>query len=150
MEKERLNILKAKVDSQASEIEKIYGLIGERSKGKAAADLEGLAFWLHNLYCAFEDIFKVIAEAFENNVDSRERCHSVLLKRMTIEIPEVRPALLSKDAFKLLDNLRSFRHLIRHAYMYDLDARKVGLVHDDALKLKKLYKKEMGAFFKKF
>lgn len=149
MEKERLGVLRSKIDSQEAEIERIYGLINERSRGKSAAEMEGLAFWLHNLYCAFEDIFKMVADTFENSVDSRERYHAALLKKMAIDIKGVRPALISDNTLKLLDNLRSFRHLIRHAYMYELDARKVSLVCEDALELRKLYKKEIDTFFER-
>jgi len=150
MEKEKLAILESDIKSQITEIDKIFKLIDERAKGTTRAELEGLSFWLHNLYCAFEDIFKIIAKAFENNIDDPSQFHINLLKRMNTEIKGTRPALISNEIFPSFDNLRAFRHLIRHAYMYELDERKVKLVLEDALKIKKTYKKEFQSFIDKF
>lgn len=149
MEKGKIAVLKSEVESQISEIENIYARIKERAKGKSNIEIESLGFWLHNLYCAFEDLFKIIAKAFENNIMEEERYHIEILKRMTIDIEGVRPALISNEAFLLLDNLRAFRHRIRHAYVYDLDADKVRLVLKDALALRNLYKKDMKKFIDK-
>ena len=66
---------------------------------------------------------------------------------MKIPIERVRPALLSEESYKLLDSLRAFRHFFRHAYSYELDPRKVALVVEDALKLKKLYQRESIVFW---
>ena len=65
---------------------------------------------------------------------------------MKIPIEGVRPALLSEESYKLLDSLRAFRHFFRHAYSYELDPRKVTLVVEDALKLKKLYQRDIDRF----
>lgn len=91
----------------------------ERKRGKAA--IESLGYQLHNLYCAFEDLFKIVAAAFENHIEDKSRYHLELLKRMAIPIEGIRPALLSQESYTLLDNLRSFRHFFRHAYSYELD-----------------------------
>ena len=150
MEKAKTAILKAEIQSQLSEIEKAYQRIEERKNPKTRVELESLSFWLHNLYCAFEDLFEIVARFFENNITSREHYHIELLKRMTVSIQGVRPALLSDKAYILLDKLRAFRHVIRHAYVYDLDERQVKLVLEDALKLKSLYAKEADHFLSNF
>jgi len=73
------------------------------------------------LFTAVEDAFKAIAVTFENNIDSPQSYHIELLKRMRLEISEIRPAVITDDSFKILDKLRAFRHFIRHAYDYELD-----------------------------
>ncbi len=65
---------------------------------------------------------------------------------MAISIEGIRPSLVSQESYALLDNLRSFRHLFRHAYSYELDARKIQLVLEDARKLKKIYRKDINTF----
>lgn len=150
MEKGKIAILKGEIDAQTKEIENIYAKIRERAKGKTRADLEGLSLWLHHLYCAFEGMFEMIARMFENNIDERGQYHIELLKRMMIQIDGVRPAFLSDEAFKLLDNLRAFRRVLRHSYVYDIDERKTKLVLEDALKLEKIYKRDIKDFFEKF
>jgi hypothetical protein len=79
----------------------------------------------NNLYCALEDLFKGIAETFENHVEDLSRYHQELLKRMAFEIPGIRPQILSAKSYELLEELRRFRHLYRHAYTYDLDKEEV-------------------------
>lgn len=148
MEKAQLAVLEAEVQNQLSEIEKAYQRIEERKKTKTRVELESLSFWLHNLYCAFEDLFEIVARFFENNITNRDHYHIELLKRMTMPIAGVRPALLSEETYPWFDKLRAFRHVIRHAYVYDLDERQVTLVLEDALKLKSRYPKEVDHFLK--
>lgn len=70
MEKEKLAILEAELTKQRQEIEKIYSKIKQRSaKLDNEAEIESLAYQLHNLYCAYEDLFGIISDAFENNIE---------------------------------------------------------------------------------
>ena len=146
MEKERVALLQAELQSRTQDISNIYLKLDERKGKRGKIAVESLSYQLHNLYCAFEDLFKAIAVSFENNIDHKARYHAELLKRMTYTIEGVRPALLSQESFLLLDNLRSFRHLFRHAYSYDLDERKVRIVLEDTIKLRTLYARDLQAF----
>jgi uncharacterized protein YutE (UPF0331/DUF86 family) len=150
MDQERLAILKAEINAQIREIEKIYNRIAERKRKRSKSGIESLGYQLHNLYCAFEDLFKIVADTFENQIQDKSQYHIELLKRMTIAIEEVRPSLLSQDAYRLLDNLRAFRHFFRHAYTYELDERKVKIVLEDTIKLKRLYKHDIKVFLDSF
>jgi len=148
MDKAKLIILKSEIENQANTIEDIYKKIAAREHD-FTVDLvkrESLAYQLHNLYCAFEDLFKTIASFFENQITDTLTYHSQLLKRMTFNIEGVRPALLDKETFVLLDTLRAFRHFFRHAYSYELDPKKLALVLEAALKLKSLYRQQIDYF----
>ena len=146
MDEERLVILKAELNAQLSEIEDIYKKLEDRRKKRGKAGIESLAYQLHNLYCAFEDLFKIVAETFENHIQDKAKYHMELLRRMTVSIEGVRPLLLSHESYILLDNLRSFRHFFRHAYSYEIDVRKVRIVLDDADKLREMFKKNVEIF----
>ena len=146
MDEERLVILKAELNAQLSEIEDIYKKLEDRRKKRGKAGIESIAYQLHNLYCAFEDLFKIVAETFENHIQDKTKYHMELLKRMTLSIEGVRPQLLSQESYILLDNLRSFRHFFRHAYSYEIDVRKVRIVLDDADKLREMFKKNVEIF----
>ena len=50
-----------------------------------------VAYYLHNLYCAFESIFQRVAEGVENRISDRTIWHAELLRRMTLDIEGVRP-----------------------------------------------------------
>ena len=146
MDEERLVILKAELNAQLSEIEDIYKKLEDRRKKRGKAGIESIAYQLHNLYCAFEDLFKIVAETFENHIQDKTKYHMELLRRMTVSIEGVRPLLLSHESYILFDNLRSFRHFFRHAYSYEIDVRKVRIVLDDADKLREMYKKDVEIF----
>lgn len=148
MEEERLSLLKSSIEAQKKEIDQIFARIEERCCGEGEVYLESLAYQLHNLYCAFEDLFRIIADFFENRIEERAKYHRELLWRMKIPIEGVRPALLSEESFRLLDSLRAFRHFFRHTYSYKLDPKKVALVLEDALKLREIYHDEIDRFLK--
>jgi len=149
MEKAKLAVLKAEVKVQLDEIGIIYNKIEERKGKKDQITLESLGYQLHNLYSAFEDLFKIIAYTFENQIENKSRYHIELLKRMSIPIEGLRPALISVETYQLLDSLRAFRHFFRHGYAQNLDERKLLIVLDDALKLKNLYERQVKEFLGK-
>jgi len=52
---------------------------------------------------------------------------------MTLEIPGVRPQVLSPASHALLNELRGFRHVFRHAYDYELSPDKLEALKDRIL-----------------
>ncbi len=111
------------IKDQKGEIDRIF----KEVEGTEPTDKEKtitLGFYLHNLYCAFEDLFIEVAKTFENRIEDPSRNHRELLKRMSLDVPMIRLHLLSKESLKVLDELRKFRHLFRHAYTYELDSQK--------------------------
>ena len=105
-----------------------------------------LAYEVHNYYCALEDILKEIASVFENSVTDPSRYHAELLKRMNIDIPGIRKAFLSDETYRLLDELRRFRHVFRHSYTYELDPERVQHVCKITLNVHKLLEKDVEEF----
>jgi len=124
MSKERLAVLLGYLQNQRLEINNLFTIIKNTSTENEEKTVY-LGYMLHNLYCALEDLFKRVAETFENNVDDLSRYHRDLLRRMSFELPGVRPALLTAQTYRTLDELHRFRHLFRHAYAYQLDPRRV-------------------------
>jgi len=151
MEKERLDILATDIREQQKLIDTVYREIIIRKKGytKDRFILESLAYQVHNLYCAFEDLFRIVANHFENHITEPTAWHKELLNRMKMEIKGLRPPLISEPAYKALDELRSFRHIFRHAYGAVIEPKKFKFVLQKALSLKKVYKKDIAAFLKK-
>jgi len=86
-----------------------------------------VGYYLHNFYNACESIFRSIATAFENQIDSAA-WHASVLKRMKLDIPSVRPPVISEELYRLLDDFRAFRHVFRNAYSFELDWAKERLV----------------------
>lgn len=146
MDTGRYSLIQAEVHAQLDEIDSVYQRIDSRRQAAGDPGVESLAYQLHNLYSAFEDLFRVVAEAFENNVATDGGYHIALLRRMMVSVPGVRPALIDRQAYELLDSLRGFRHFFRHAYGTRLDPRKVKIVLEDADALRSRYEELMTEF----
>ena len=124
MRKESISLLLGYFNSQEEEIERLYKEIKSVEPANKEKTIY-LAYYLHNIYNAFEDLFKEIAKTFENRLEDPTAFHKELLKRMTIEVPGIRPKVLSRGSFLVLDELRGFRHIFRHAYTYEIFPEKV-------------------------
>lgn len=124
MSRARLATLLGYFHSQRQEIHQILSRVRE---GTTSTEPETvyLGYQMHNLYSALEDLFKQVAACFENQVDDLARFHRDLLQKMSFDVPGVRPRLLHKESYRLLDELRRFRHVFRHAYTYQLDRERV-------------------------
>ena len=148
MDKERLVLLEADIKNQQKQIENIYGVVLQRKRGdtRDPVVLESLAFHLHNLYCAFEDLFKKAADHFENQISNQTGWHRELLDRMRMPIPGIRPALISQPAYEMFNELRGFRHVFHHTYGFKLEPAKVKIVLRKAMALRKIYKKDISVF----
>lgn len=148
MDEKEISLLKAELDYQMQAIENVISKIHERKNTYAenVKFTESLAYQLHNLYCAFEDLFKIIAKFFENSIDDTSRYHIELLKRMTLDIEGVRPPLISRELCSALDELRAFRHVFRHAYSYEIDTQKIGLLLEKFEYIAEKYQEDIRDF----
>lgn len=136
----------AECRAQLSEVQSVFDRVESRAGEQGQVGLESLGFQLHNLYCACEDLFEIVATAFENHVDPDGGYQIEPLKRMRMEIPGVRSRLISDEAFVWLETLRSFRHVFRNAYGTSLDRRKLAIVLEDARELMRVLPDELETF----
>ena len=139
------------MDFQVGQIERIYGSLKKKvaaiEKQRATAEaVESAGYWMHNLYCAFEDLFKLVAGFWENSLSTNGEYHIHLLKRMLIEIEGVRPGLLSSAGYKILNELRGFRHVFRHAYSYGLDKERISALLRKVLDSKDIVINDLQTF----
>jgi len=143
----QIRTLKADIAADLKAIAETYTAINRYASGPTGEEqLIVLAYYLHNLYCAFESIFQHIAEVFENQISDQASWHTELLRRLTLDIEEVRPRLLSDEAYDCLDELRRFRHLFRGAYRLHLDAERLALVQKKAQALERIYRADIERF----
>lgn len=122
------DLISSEIKAQLGQLELILAKLRERDAQFAGGEpvvFEGAAYHIHNYYSAVEDLLKIVATAFENNIDDPSRWHSELIDRMTLVIEGVRPRLLSDETATLLHRLRSFRHFFRHAYRVELDSTEI-------------------------
>lgn len=79
------------------------------------------ALFLQHYYTGIEDALLRIAEELDGSAPSGDEWHRLLLDQMSLDIPEVRPALLTPELSRELHVLRRFRHRVRHAYDEDYE-----------------------------
>ena len=123
MDSERIARLTAEIKAQFRLVERVSDKLSSRVEGglSTSVQLESVAYQIHNLYCSVEDLLKLVASVFENNIGSSSNWHEVLLLRMSQPIEGVRPALLSEETSDLMRKLKNFRHMFRHAYGADIE-----------------------------
>lgn len=119
MDAKEVMIFTTDLTTQMVVIDEVFINLEDRAQNFNADDvrqLESVAYQIHNIYNAIEDLLRLVAAHFENQISD-----SALLQRMTQPVPGVRPALLTKDTFRLLNALRGFRHFFHHAYIATVD-----------------------------
>ncbi len=101
--------------------------------------LRGKSSIFHDFYCGAENVFKKIASELNGGLPTGAMWHATLLRHMQLEIPQVRPVVISPETGKLLKTFLDFRHKFRHLYGFDLDFEKLD-------ELERLYPTAQKAF----
>ena len=149
MDENTLIIFKTDINAQMELIKRIHQTLNNRSIGLTADDiirLESVAYHIHNLYNAVEDLLKIVATYFENNITETAKFHIALLTRMTQTIPGIRPALISQETFLILNSLRGFRHFFRHAYGTPIEYEQLKNNLDKSINLLPILEKDVNTF----
>jgi hypothetical protein len=81
---------------------------------------DGVALNLHGFYAGIEQAFEDIARTLEGSIPPGATWHQALLLQMSSEVIGVRPAVVSNATRQCLDEYRSFRHIVRNVYTFNL------------------------------
>ena len=84
-----------------------------------------LALNLHGFYTGVERCFEEIARQLDESAPSGTDWHRRLLRQMSAELPELRPPVIQKETRQIIDEYRSFRHVVRNVYTFDLQPDRV-------------------------
>ena len=149
--REKVQILKSEIKTDIEKIERLVNRFkeayGSFNKTHEYSKLVESAFYANQIYSGFERLLKNIADVFENSV-SMDSWHKSLIERMTINVEGIRPAVISIESFKALNELRAFRHFFRHAYDTDIDEKKFAIVAENVFKLEEQYREDFSKFIK--
>lgn len=144
---EKILSLRAEIQADLEAIEQAY-----QAYHTTQADLSTpeqyivLGYYLQVIYGLFENLFQRIAYVFENHVTDQSRWYAQLLRRMSLDIPSIRPAVISKPTYQSLDELRGFRHLFRNAYLLHFDPNRLVFATQAAQQLEKSYPQDTSRF----
>ena len=148
MDTERIAGLTAEIKGQLWLMEKVSRRLQARVNDglDTPGQLDSIAYQIHNLYCSAEDLLKLIASSFENQIGSGGDWHRVLLLRLSQPVEGIRPAFLSDDSLEVMNKLRSFRHLIRHAYGTEIELTQLQANLSAAQQLYGLIRQDIDTF----
>jgi hypothetical protein len=90
--------------------------------------VDAAALNLHGFYAGLERLFEVIADGIDRSKPSGPNWHQDLLRQMSAEVPEVRPAVISLELRDRLDRYRGFRHVVRNVYTFSLDPEQIEIL----------------------
>src|SRR5437870_4513970 len=117
--------LAAVIRKDIATVERLTEMLQVLPADAAYPDAAAQGYTLHNIYCALENCFDQISRTFENHIVDSSRWHRELMVKMFLAIPDLRPAVLPDSLQSALNDLRSFRHLFRHGYDFELDSARL-------------------------
>ena len=145
---ERTLELERRIREDLEVVDELWARLKDVKLGEESGEDELIivGYRLHNLYNAVENIFRNIAQSFGNDIDGRGGWHAELLERMRLDLTPLRPAVIDKQTFGPLDELRRFRHLFRSLYSGELDSDRMALVLRKTRSLQELFPERMERF----
>ena len=99
--------------------------------GGAAIPLAAAALNLHGFYAGVERIFLQVASGLEQSTPSGSDWHRELLRQMTVDLPGIRPPVLSAEEAHTLGEFLRFRRVVRSVYSFNLDPERAERLADN-------------------
>ncbi len=129
-------VLVAEIQDELQRLEKLVESLSKR-KGPIENEeiTDSAALRLHNFYTGCERIFRrIVAEV--NGIALQDlEWHKRLLNQMTLAIKEVRPAVITAETHRDLEELLRFRHVVRNVYGFELQPERVEKLVSLSIKL---------------
>jgi hypothetical protein len=111
-------------------VERTSKVWAQRKKVSIDQDVyvESATLNLQSFYTGVERLFQLIAERLDQELPSGKHWHTDLLPQISLDLPGLRPPVITATTRNLLAEYRSFRHRIRNIYSYHIDPQKVGVL----------------------
>jgi hypothetical protein len=127
----RYAVLAGRIRQDLTEVERIVQRVERamRARQSHAADrdlfLDSAALNTHDCYSSLERLFEQIATVVDQSLPGSHDWHRELIRQMTVDVPGVRPPVLSQGTAAALDEYRRFRHVVRNVYAFELDPTRI-------------------------
>ena len=108
--------------------------------------LDSASLNMHDVYSGFERVFKQIAATVDGSVPNSLEWHRELLEQMALDLPKVRPPVLSSASIQSLDEYLRFRHVVRNVYTFSFDPERIGRLVIELNKVFEEVQRELSAF----
>jgi len=144
---EQIRLLQTEIRADLEAIAQAYDALNQLADRLDEPEVTiAVAYYMHVIYGLFENLFRRAAVLFGNHVVDRDQWHTQLLRRVALDVPGVRPPLVSPELYESLDELRRFRHLFRTAYVLSFDPDRLTIVLKHARRIEPLYARDIGRF----
>ncbi len=90
-----------------------------------SASLRIIGSILHDYYSTAENIFKAVAISIDKSSHQGDQWHKELLEQMMLDVPGLRVPVISNESAQKLSPYRSFRHVFRNVYGFELSFKKI-------------------------
>jgi ABC-type transporter Mla subunit MlaD len=113
-------VLAERIRKELEDLERLVAranrAVSTAKKNQQDADLflDSASLNLHDVYSGLERIFKQIAATVDGTVPTSAEWHRELLEQMGLDLPKVRPPVLTRAAIQSLDEYLRFRHVVRN------------------------------------
>lgn len=108
--------------------------------------LDSASLNLHDVYSGFERMFKQIAATVDGSVPTSAEWHRELLNQMELDLPKVRPPVLTRETIQRLDEYLRFRHVVRNVYTFSFDPERIGRLVNELEDVYEQVKLELSTF----
>jgi hypothetical protein len=143
-------VLASRILNEISSLGVVVARVEDAWKAAAANNddfyFDSVALNIHSFYSGLERIFEKISSAVDGSLPKGVNWHQELLKQMTLEIPDVRPAVISEKTREQLEPYRGFRHVVRNVYTYHISPNKMKPLAKGIRQVFKQVEKELTAF----
>ena len=114
--------LAAEVEAELASLLRLGQELSSAPTDSDTFSLRARASILHDFYTGVERIFVRIAEELNGGVPRSEQWHRQILQDMTLELRDVRPAVITLPLSAELGEFHRFRHVFRNVFEYVLRA----------------------------
>lgn len=135
-----------RLEPLAREIERGWARLESSPREDRIFFVGSTALGLHNFYTICERIFERVASEVNGAVPQTPGWPMRLLESMALDVPEVRPAVLSRDLGRELEEFLKFRHLVRSIYALELEPAKLAPLVARLRPTTSALRREIGGF----
>lgn len=105
-----------------------------------------IADGVHAIYTGIESILEALANEIDNYAPRGDASHADLVDSLSVDVKDVRPALLGPNTRELLHEVRRFRHVVRHKYALQLRRADIARNYAAVKKLLAAFTKDYRTF----
>ena len=146
-------VLAARLREELENLEQVIAVAqrsitrAERQPADSELYINSAALSLHSFYVGVERMFLAIADEVDQQVPTGPSWHIDLVNQMTYDLPATRPPVLTPETRDMAHEYRSFRHVVRNVYTYNLNPDRVKQLVDDLPSVFAAIETDMHRFF---